>query len=167
MFQQSAAATQNDNIIASLKVWVAKELAEFVVQEFALKCTQDDVVTLKEDVKRLQSIALTEHVAASAADAAATAACRWIAAPLGQVAFTPRPLMSRDCQCRSLCSARSRKGFLSSLRQCETTGLYAKRLHRAILLSKLFTRCFCIALMVLVTLLSYTNGCSSWTVKGA
>jgi hypothetical protein len=59
---QAAATTQNDNMIASLK---------------------DDIVTLKDDVKRLQCIAMTEHVAAAAADAAAAAVCRWFAAPLG------------------------------------------------------------------------------------
>ena len=46
---------------------------------------QDDVVTLKEDVKRLQAVAMTEHVAAMAADASAAAICKWMSSPPGMV----------------------------------------------------------------------------------
>jgi hypothetical protein len=51
------------------------------------KFFQDDVNTLRDDVKRLQSIAMTQHVAASSADAAAAALCKWFSAPLAQVLF--------------------------------------------------------------------------------
>jgi hypothetical protein len=94
---QAAAATENDNLIASLK---------------------DDIVTLKEDVQRLQALAMTQHVAAAAANTAAAAICRWMAAPLGQVHLSPN--IATDylkSQCRFLFSTRLRRGFSSSWRR--------------------------------------------------